>query len=195
MSVITETQVIISQLFLISFLRGYSQPSSEWEKQKLYFHLQIIHEARRVSGCPKFSREGLQVMEKDRSSLYSENPRAIAVGRGSLRGGGGNVRNHDVVSRSPCEPNSMFWMEIHVPFLFFPISAVVSIQNSEWRGQNSEGINSNHKWRKIGLSDLSPIRPTDEWFLKATALTVYPTMLDSPCSWGGVLPAPAMSSL
>ena len=127
--------------------------------------------------------------------LYSENPRAIAAGRGSLRGGGGNVRNHDSVSRSPCEPNSMFCMEIHVPFLFFPISAMVSIRNLEWRGQNSEGINSNHKWRKIGLSDLSPIRPTDEWFLKATALTVYPIMLDPPCSWGGVLPAPATSGL
>ena len=59
--------------------------------------------------------------------LYSENPRAIAAGRGSLRGGGGNVQNHDSVSRSPWEPNSMFWMEIHVPFLFFPISAMVSI--------------------------------------------------------------------
>ena len=44
----------------------------------------------------------------------------------------------------------------------------------EW---NSEGTNSNHKWRKTELSDLSPIRPTDEQFVIGTGLTVHPTLL------------------
>ena len=116
---ITEIWVIISQLFLISFLRVSSQPSSEWEKQKLHFHLQIWYKDGMVSGCPKFSQEGLQVKEKDRSSLYSGNPRATAAGRRSLEGGR-NIQNCDPVSRSPWEPNSIIWMETHELFLFLP---------------------------------------------------------------------------
>ena len=57
-------------------------------------------------------------MEKDRSNLYSGNPRVTAAGRRSLEGE--NVQNCDPVSRSPWEPNCIIWMETHVLFLFLP---------------------------------------------------------------------------
>ena len=66
-----------------------------------------------------FFQEGLQVKEKDRSNLYSGNPRATATGRRSLEGGE-NDQSCDSVSRSPWEPNSIIWMETHVFFLFLP---------------------------------------------------------------------------
>ena len=43
-----------------------------------------------------FFQEGLQVKEKDRSTLYSGNPRATVAGRRSLEGGR-NVQNCDCV--------------------------------------------------------------------------------------------------
>ena len=58
-------------------------------------------------------------MEKDRSGLYSGNPRATVAGRRSLEGGR-NVQNYDSLSRSPWEPNPIIWMETHVLFLFLP---------------------------------------------------------------------------
>jgi hypothetical protein len=34
------------------------------------------------------------------------------------------------MARSPWEANCMIWMETHVLFLFLPVSAVVSAENS-----------------------------------------------------------------
>ena len=110
----------------------------------------------------KFPRKVLLIMEKERSSLCSGNPRATAVG------------DCDSVARSPWESNCMIWLENHVLFLFLPTSAMVSKENSEWRGCNSEGINSNHKWRKIGLSDLPPIRSTENNFLQSLTWLCIP---------------------
>ena len=38
---------------------------------------------------------------------------------------------------------------------------------------DSEAIHSSHKWRKIGLTDHSPIRPTDEQLLTAPSLNMH----------------------
>lgn len=66
--------------------------------------------------------------------------------------------------------------------------------------QNSEGTNSTHKWRKIGLSDLPPFIPTAEQFLTATGLTdaSHPTLGSQASSFmlmGGILPAPSKTGL
>ena len=38
------------------------------------------YEVGRVSGCPKVSQEVLLILEKERSSLYSGNPKGTAAG-------------------------------------------------------------------------------------------------------------------
>ena len=64
----------------------------------------------------------------------------------------------------------------HMLFLFLPICCGINIK-LRMKSIESEGTNSNHKWRKTELSDLSPIRPTDEQFVIGTGLTVHPTLL------------------
>ena len=71
-------------------------------------------------------------MEKDRSGLYSGNPRATAAGRRSLEVGG-NDQSCDSVSRSPGEPNCIIWMETHVVSLFLS-----SVPWYQYKTQNEE---------------------------------------------------------
>ena len=61
---------------------------------------------------------------------------------------------------------------------------------------DSEGTHSSHKWRTIGLTDLSPIRSTDEQLLTATALSMHSNGYNFHAHGGqGVLPAPSMPGL
>ena len=109
----------------------------------------------------KFPRKVLLILEKERSSLCSGNPRATAAG------GRNKWPELWLCGQEP------LGSKLHDldgdPCAFLPISAVVSKENSEWRGWNSEGINCNNKWRKIGVSDLPPIRPTENNFLQPLA--------------------------
>ena len=57
---------------------------------------------------------------------------------------------------------------------FSPISHGIKIKLKVKR-MDSEGIHYSHKWRKIGLTDHSPIRPTDEQLLTVTALNMHST--------------------
>ena len=58
----------------------------------------------------------------------------------------------------------------HLLFLFFPICCGINIK-LRMKSMESEGINSNHKWRNIGLSYLPSIILTVEKFLTAIGLT------------------------
>ena len=61
---------------------------------------------------------------------------------------------------------------------------------------DSEGIHSSHKWGKIGLTDCSPIRPTDEQLLTAIALSMHSNSYNFHAHGGrGVLPAPSVPGL
>ena len=114
----------------------------------------------------KFSRKVLLILEKERNSLWSGNPRATAAGGRSKR---------PELWLCGQEPLGSKLHDLDGdPCAFLPISAVVSKENSEWRGWNSEGINCNNKWRKIGVSDLPPIRPTENNFLQPLAWLCIP---------------------
>ena len=58
----------------------------------------------------------------------------------------------------------------HMLFLFLPICCGINIK-LRMKSIESEGTNSNHKWRNIGLSDLPSIILTVEQFLTAIGLT------------------------
>ena len=94
---ITETQVIVSQVFQIRWwVSRYHRWGYLWkpfsenphnhlvnEKSKSYhFYLQLRHEAGRASGVLSFPKKVLYVMEKARDGLYSWNSGIKATGRG-----------------------------------------------------------------------------------------------------------------
>ena len=112
----------------------------------------------------KFPSKVSLILEKERSSLYSGNP--------------WGCRQEEQITRTVILWPGAFETELHNldgdPCAFLPISAVVSKENSEWRGWNSEGINCNNKWRKIGVSDLPSIRPTENNFLQPLAWLCIP---------------------
>ena len=58
----------------------------------------------------------------------------------------------------------------HVLFLFLPICCGINIK-LRVKSMESEGTNFNHKWRNIGLSNLSSIIFSVEQFLTAIGLT------------------------
>ena len=64
---------------------------------------------------------------------------------------------------------------------------------------DSEAIHSSHKWRKIALSDFSPIWFTDEQLFTAPSLSTHSNCYNfhahGSCPCSGVLPAPSVSGL